>query len=192
MAEFSTWPVLHQFEAFRHGHSEVIVRPDGFIRIHEKEPDGGLSEHSLFLELDRSSQTQDTLTARAGCYVDFYKSGGFAARNGGTRAAYREYPFRVLFIFQNAERRNNMAERLLQHTPPIFTQILLSTFDEVVTEPLGAIWICPRDYREAVKGTAFDTDRKRHTWGYQRQTARELFVEKNVLKISILADETKM
>jgi hypothetical protein len=57
VAEFSTWPLLYQFEAFRSGHegAEVMVKPDGFIRIREEEKDGGLSEHTFFLELDRSA-----------------------------------------------------------------------------------------------------------------------------------------
>jgi hypothetical protein len=189
IAEFSTWPLLHQFEAFRsgYGRAEVLVKPDGFIRIHEKEPDGGVSEYSFFLELDRSSQTQDTLATRAGAYVDFYKSGGFAQRNGADRSAFKEYPFRVLFIFKNPERRNNMAERLLQNTPPIFTQVMLTTFDEVVANPLGAIWTCPRDYREATKGTPFDTEKVREKrLGYKRQTERESLVESKIKKISIL------
>jgi hypothetical protein len=188
IAEFSTWPLLHQFEAFRSGYgsAEVLVKPDGFIRIHEKEPDGGVSEYSFFLELDRSSQTQDTLATRAGAYIDFYKSGGFAVRNGAARSAYKEYPFRVLFIFKNAERRNNMAERLLENNPPIFTQVMLSTFNEVVAHPLDPIWTCPRDYREATKGTPFDTDGRQRQFGYQRQTAREIFVEKNINKSPLL------
>lgn len=67
----------------------MLVKPDGFIRIHEKEKGDGLFEHSFFLEVDRSSETQDTLVARAGCYWDYYKSGGFAMRNGAARTAYR-------------------------------------------------------------------------------------------------------
>jgi hypothetical protein len=187
VAEFNTWPLLHQFEAFRSGYggAEVLVKPDGFIRIHEMGTDWKF-EHIFFLELDRSSQTQDTLAARAGCYVDYYKSGGFAMRNGAERSAYREYPFRVLFIFKNAERRNNMAERLLQNNPPIFTQVMLSTFAEVIANPLGPIWIRPLDYREATKGTPFDPERKRKTWGYKRQTAREVFIEGKIKKCSLL------
>ena len=189
IAEFSTWPLLYQFEAFRSGHGrrEVAVKPDGFIRIHEKEPDGGLSEHTYFLEVDRSSETQDTLVTRASSYLDYYKSGGFAERNGAPRSAYKEYPFRVLMIFRNAERRNNTAECLLQSNPPILTQACLTTIEEVKTNPLGAIWICPTDYRDAIKGTSFDAGRRREAWGYKRQTAREVFVEKKIRKFSILA-----
>jgi hypothetical protein len=189
IAEFSTWPLLYQFEAYRPGYNgaEVAVKPDGFIRIHEKEPDGGLSEHTYFLEVDRSSETQETLVARAGCYLDYYKSGGFAERNGAPRSAYKDYPFRVLMVFRNAERRNNTAECLLQSNPPILTQACLTTIEEVKTNPLGAIWICPVDYRDATKGTSFDSGRRREAWGYKRQTAREVFVEKKIRKFSILA-----
>lgn len=190
IVEFSTWPLLHQFEAFRSGYggTEVLIKPDGFIRIHEQEPDGGVSEYAFFLELDRSSQTQDTLATRAGAYVDFYKSGGFAQRNGADRSAFKEYPFRVLFIFKNAERRNNMAERLLQNTPPIFAQVMLSTFDEVTANPLGLIWMCPRDYREATKGTPFDTEKVREKrLGYKRQVERESLIEKSIKKFALLA-----
>jgi hypothetical protein len=192
IAEFTTWPLLYQFEAVRSGRNqvEVLVKPDGFIRIHEKEPDGGLSEHTFFLEVDRSSETQDTLVSRAGCYLAYYKSGGFAVRNGAPRSAYREFPFRVLMVFKTSERRNNTAERLLQSNPPIFTQVYLSTFGEVTRDPLGAIWICPLDYREATRGTPFDSERRAEQYGYQRQTARELFVEQKIKRRRLLIDES--
>lgn len=189
--EFSTWPLLYQFEAVRHGHSgaEVVVKPDGFIRIHEKEADGGLSEHTYFLELDRSSETQDTLVTRAGCYFDYYKSGGFAERHGAPRSAYKDYPFRVLMVFKTAERRNNTAEHLLQSNPPILTQVCLSTFEEVTTNPLGNIWLCPVDYRNAVKGTPFESNQRQDPWGYKRMTARETIVEQHVKKFALFERE---
>jgi len=125
-------------------------------------------------------------------YLDYYKSGGFAARCGGSRDKFKEFPFRVLMVFKTAERRNNTAERLLQNNPPIFTQVVLSTFEEVTKNPLGAIWMCPRDYRDAVKGTPFDTEHQREQWGYKRQTERELLVERKVKKFRLLADGSEV
>jgi hypothetical protein len=90
MAEFGTWPRLYQFEATTPAGGESIVRPDGFIRIHENEDGGGLSEHAFFLEVDRSSETLATLVSRANGYLDYYRSGGFAVRNGAARSAYKE------------------------------------------------------------------------------------------------------
>lgn len=190
VAEFSTWPLLYQFDAVRPGHegTEVVVKPDGFIRIHEKEHDGALSEHTFFLEVDRSSETLDALVAKAACYLDYHKSGGFAERNGAPRSAYKDYPFRVLMIFKTPERRNNTAERLLQNTPPIFTQAWLTTLEEVKANPLGEIWTCPADLRDATKGTAFDATLRRAQYGYKRQTAREEFIERAIGKRRLLDD----
>lgn len=187
VAEFSTWPLLYQFETSRNGYgSDILVKPDGFIRIHEKETDGDLSEHTLFLEVDRSSETQDTLVNRAEAYLAYYKSGGFAVRNGATRDRFKEYPFRVLMVFKSEERRNNMAERLIHNNLPILTLIWLTTFAEVTANPLGAIWIQPKDYREVTKGTPFEGKPRHNQWAYKRQTAREVFIEKKVRKSSLL------
>jgi Replication-relaxation len=150
IAEFSTWPRLHEFKAMRPGYAgtEVLVKPDGFIRIHEKEKDGGVSEHTFFLEVDRSTETQGTLINRAACYLDHYKSGGFAVANNAQRSAYKEFPFRVLFVLKSTERRNNTAARLLESNPPIRTLVYLSTLKEVVADPVGKIWIRPTDYSQ--------------------------------------------
>src|SRR5258708_7169456 len=71
VAEFSTWPLLYQFRAYPAGAgpADVMVKPDGLIRIHEKEDDGGVSEHTFFLSVDRSSEIQYSLITRAGCYL---------------------------------------------------------------------------------------------------------------------------
>jgi hypothetical protein len=186
--EFSTWPFLNQFEApcCEYGGREVTVKPDGFIRIHEAEGGGGLFEHTFFLEVDRSSETQDTLVTRAGCYVSYYSSGGFAVRNHAPRSEYKKFPFRVLMVFKTVERRNNTAERLLQHDHPIFKQVYLSTLEEVTADPLGAVWIRPMDYREATKGTRFASEERRETWGYRRQTERDSLVESKLRKFALL------
>jgi hypothetical protein len=192
ISEFSTWPLLHQFEVARNGYgSDVLVKPDGFIRIQEKETDGGLSEHTFFLEVDRSSETQDTLVNRAGCYADYYRSGGFAVIKGTTRDRFREYPFRVLMVFKSAERRNNMADRLAGNMPPILTQVWLTTLAEAKMNPLGTIWIQPKDYREITKGTPFEIGRKIPVFGYRRQPEREIFVDSRIKKLRLLNDDAK-
>jgi hypothetical protein len=188
IAEFSTWPLLHQFETSRDGYgSDILVKPDGFIRIHEREADGGLSEHCLFLEVDRSSETQDTLVNRAEAYLAYYRSGGFAVRSGSTRDRFKEYPFRVLMVFKSAERRNNMAERLVENVPSIRTQVWLATFAEVTAHPLGVIWIQPKDYKEALMGTRFETRSMAPVFEYRRQAEREAFVEAKVKKFTLFA-----
>jgi hypothetical protein len=186
IAEFGTWPLLHQFDVSRNGHGETTVKPDGFIRIHEKESDG-TSEHAFFLEVDRSSESLDTLVAKAACYLAHYQSGGFAERNGAPRTAFKEYPFRVLIVCKSAERRNNTALRLLQNNPPIFTHAHLSTQAEVTADPFGAVWLTPAAYRDATKGTPFDSERAPVAQPYRSQPDREAHVEKNAAKCILLS-----
>ena len=190
VVEFTTWPLLNQFTARRPGREgeEVLVKPDGFVRIHEAEADDGLFEHTFFFELDRSTETLDTLVSRALCYLDYYKSGNFAVKNGGKPTAFREYPFRVLMVFKTVERRNNIAEQLVRNNPPVLTRAWLSTQDEATKNPFGAIWVTPADYRTTVKGTAFDPESREPQSGYQRQTARDVWIEKKVPKRSLLSD----
>ena len=92
-------------------------------------------------------------------------------------------------VFKTAERRSNTALRLLQSTPPVLTQVCLSTFDEVTADPLGPVWTSPRDYRDVTKGTPFDAERRTPTFGYRTEPERETFVERNVRKWRILSDE---
>jgi len=189
LVKFSTWPLLHEFEVAPPGYGgrSMLVKPDGFILIHEEEPDGTVSEHPpFFLEVDRGGELQDILTEKAGRYLEYYRSGGFAEKQGAPRAEYKEYPFRVLMVFKSAERRNNTAERLLLHNPPILTQVCLSTLKEVTADPLGAVWIQPRDYHMAVRGTPFDPERRRVPREYRSQPEREALVERKINKIRLL------
>ena len=186
LEQFSTWPLLNQFEAERPDGSRLLVKPDGFIRIHELDADKPGYMHDLFLEVDRSSEVQDKLAAKAACYLDFYRSGGFALRNGATRDQVEQFPFRVLIILQNAERRNNTATRLAQNNPPILSMAWLTTMAEVIRDPLGAIWIQPKAYRDATADTPYDPYRTVPTGVYRRQTEREAFIESKIEKRRLL------
>ncbi len=185
-SEFSTWPALYQFAAVHaseiFGRRELTVKPDGFIRLREETgPDA--FEHMFFLEVDRSTETQDIIGQKAACYLSFYQSGGMAIRFGGSRDDFRQFPFRVLMVFRNEERRNNAAERLLRNVPPVLTQVWLTTFPEVIENPLGAIWIRPKDYLEATRGTRFDPAASANSPLYRRQAERERLVAKTVPRL---------
>jgi hypothetical protein len=187
VAEFTTWPLLSQFYASPGSGSAVLVKPDGYIRFRQEDDDGTF-EHTFFLEVDRSTETVDTLARRALCYLDYYQSGGFAERGGRPRSEFKDFPFRVLMVFKTAERRNNIAERLLTQRPPILTQVWLSTLKEVVANSLGPIWVRPRDYREATDGTPFTVAASSNSKVYRRQHDRQEFIESNVKKLRLLAD----
>jgi hypothetical protein len=183
--EFSTWPLLHEFKAPPKSRMAPIkVKPDGYIRIREENAEG-MFEHNFFLEVDRSSEAQGELAAKGGCYANYYRSGGFAERNGGGRDDFKEYPFRALMVFRNAERRNNAAQALLLNDPPILTMVWLTTFEEVTRDPLGTIWLRPIDYRDAMAATEFQVSNGRNGT-YRRQVEREAHTDAKVVKHGLL------
>lgn len=183
--EFSTWPLLNEFRTYRNNGRKDLVKPDGFIRIHEKEKDRGFLEHTFFLEVDLSNEAQNILFEKGVSYVNYFKTGGFAERHGRPRKEYRNFPFRVLMVLKSDERRNNLAERLLENTPPILAQVYISTLKEVETDPLGEIWMRPIDYLKAMQGAGFKRVKSagRH---YRRQTERDLHIAKTAKKHRLL------
>jgi hypothetical protein len=181
VTEFATWPKLFQFTANQPGKGDVLVKPDGFIRIRGADSNGRF-EDMFFLEVDRSSEEQETLALRAACYRDYYARGGLASRFGRPRTEFKQFPFVVLMTFNTAERRNNTAERLLLDRPAFRNLVWLSTLKEVTSDPLGSIWVKPGDYLKLTEGTEFDVERRRYLSGYRRQPEREAFIEQNIPK----------
>lgn len=184
VTEFSTWPALYRFTAQSpglgfNGSSERNINPDGYIKVNRKDGTGGFS---FFIEIDRSTEKQEILAMKAACYVDFYKSGGFAARHGAPRSDFAAFPFRILFVCMNTERRNNAAAKMLTFPTPIYRQAWLTTLPEVLASPLGKIWTCPSDFEEATKGTEYNPYTQRDTKTYARQKEREVFVEERIIK----------
>jgi hypothetical protein len=183
---FNTWPLLNEFIANHPDGERVTVKPDGFLQFLEHAPDGEKFKYTFFLEVDRGSEVQERLANHASCYRDYYRSGGFAESCGGSRGDPTEHPFRVLFVFHTAERRNNAAERMLMLAEPIGSQAYLTTVAEVTQNPLGEIWMTPKRYREKTQGTAFDVERRRNLMGYSRSIEREKLVELGAHKLSLL------
>jgi hypothetical protein len=137
VAEFSTWPKLHEFKASRSDGERVTVKPDGFIRIHETEADGALSEHVFFLEVDRSHEALGILCQKAHCYLDYYRRGGFAVQNGANREHYKQFPFRVLLVCKSTARKVNITECLLRNDPPIRSLVCYMMKSELKDSPLA-------------------------------------------------------
>jgi hypothetical protein len=189
IVEFTTWPLLSEFTAIHPSQRQkIVVRPDGFLRL--AIIGGEQNEYNFFLELDRSNEVQQLLADKALGYRDFYTTGGFALRSGGHAEQFREYPFRVLIVLQNPERRNNLAERLMNSTPPVKFQTWLTTLDEVLRDPLGKVWVCPLDYAHATAGTAYAPEHWRGIGTYVRRPEREELVEERIIKRTLFEDAT--
>ncbi len=193
--EFNTWPRLFAFRtrqqtADGYGRA-VLMKPDALLRVQSEFVSETPQPLSFFLKLDRSTETQQNLRGRASGYLEFYRSGGFARRYGQPSQEFRQFPFRVLWIFRNSERRNNAAESFLRHHPPLLTMPWLTTFDELLNDPLGNIWIRPLDYQRVVRGTPFDPILQSPSTFYRRQSAREQFIELHIAKVALFVPTQK-
>jgi len=186
ITEFTTWPVLNEFTVPASSHFAargVIVRPDGFLRVNRLE-EGESQEYNCFLEVDRSTETQTTLALRASCYLTHYSTGGYAQSRGALREDFKQFPFRVLFVFNNDERRNNFFMHCLQLNDPVRTLAWAATLENVLADPTGSIWLRPLDFEKAVQGTRFDPVRYRFDHVYRREPEREALVSAKATKRS--------
>lgn len=127
--------------------SATQVRPDAFIEIVSASHGDRDSLHRLYLQLDRPAESLDLLVSHAQAYRTHFQSGDFARFLGESPQSHREFPFRVLYVFKSTERRDAFARLLLAESPPILTQAWLTTFPELLSDPLGPNWLCPIDYR---------------------------------------------
>lgn len=150
VSKFSTYPAQFQFRVIHPAHGEVVtVRPDAMLVVEQSTKDGEPFEHVFFVEVDRSNEVLDIVAEKAVCYRQYYAGGGFAQRHGAPAQAFADYPFRVLMVCKSVERRDNIADRLLELSPPILSQTWLTTHAELIASPLDPIWIEPRDRRRS-------------------------------------------
>jgi len=152
LLEFSVWPRRYSFSVDR-DYRRVPVQPDGYIRLLEKNGEDA-PEYHFFLELDKGTETIERLAEKCVNYREYDRSGGYAEFCGGKREDRKSRPFRVLVVCKSEQRRNNLAERLLQYHPPFSTMILITTLSESVGDPLGKIWMTPAAYKEPVPAAA--------------------------------------
>lgn len=149
ISRFCTWPKLIQFTSLTREGRTITIKPDGFISMVQK----GQRVSRFFLEVDRSTETLDTLVRKAECYLYHYRSGGFARSQNQAERKLKEFPFRVLFVVKSRARLENLLERFLSARPPILTQSLAATSDSVCDNPFGAIWHRAAEFRERTGGT---------------------------------------
>jgi hypothetical protein len=142
LAEFSTWPRLYEFsikDADQWKGEVKTVKPDGFVRLHERDADGSW-EHLFFLEVDRSTEKLGIFVERLRLYNLFYRVGGMAERFGKTPLDFKDFPFRVLVVCKSRERLENIGRALVAMRPPILTQVCLAVLGETCADPLGPVW----------------------------------------------------
>jgi len=187
IAEFSTWPRLFRFRVRLPSGRMAWLCPDAFIRLHEKADDGSVHESLFYAEIDRSTESHDILRRKASGYLDHFQTGGMAIKFGQPREEYKQFGFRVLWVFRNAERRNNAGQAFLTNRPPVTTQAWMTTMSELLDGPLHAVWTRPIDLMNSTADTPFSSQQSADSDVYRRDTAREAFVAQHLRTHSILA-----
>ena len=145
VVEFGTWPQAYAFE-YQHEGKTRTQKPDGYLCLADHRHDFAQPRFNrFFLELDRGTQTLETLRAKVEAYRQFYRSGGFARWFAENEAGYRKHPLRVLIVFLSAERLANFARQL----PADRRFEWMATLPAVRTDPLGPIWAFPKAFAQA-------------------------------------------
>jgi hypothetical protein len=149
IAEISTWPAKIAFDASGEDGQRVEVRPDGFFRLIELGENGKIRQHSFYVEVDRSTESEKILLERIFSYYDYYRSGGFAMRRGRASEDYKSVPFRVLVTCQSTARRDNLAEQLVISHTKVGALAWITTVAEATEDLFGDIWMTPTGYHKA-------------------------------------------
>jgi len=159
----TTWPRLHRFTVAGSDGRKHAMRPDAFLRVTWQEDDSVLAR-DFFIEIDRSHEVLPKLIEKAWRYRNYLNSGGyqreFCHTGRDAPVNVQEYHFTVLVVVPSAARRNNIAMRLLAMHPPVRQLVWLTTIDELLADPLAAIWLRPTDVLAAVRGTSYDPDQR--------------------------------
>lgn len=147
---FTTWPRLSQFTAKRPlpgigQRSTVTQKPDGFFVLQETHPDGSIDVLYFFVEVDRSTETLQTLRAKMHSYRDYWQRGGLGERFGDLSGEAKKWPFRVLWTVKTDARLRNVQEAFLNSNPPFKGLAWIALFEEASTRPLESIWSRPQD-----------------------------------------------
>lgn len=130
--QFCTWPILFRFRVRSSLGGKPWLSPDGSIRL--RNDTMGNAEQHFYLEVDRGTESLPILGRKATAYLDHAQS------------SEKPLPFRVLWVFRTANRRDHAAEYLLHHRPPILTQAWMTTMNDLLGDPFGEIWVRPIDY----------------------------------------------
>jgi len=137
---FVTWPRLIRFRNPDGRSPQKHVSPDGYFQLRVDRGESS-TRYTFFVEVDRGTETISRIVARAASYVEHYKSGAYAKRNGGDPAQPKHHPFRVLWTFPSRSRLVNFARACREAHPPILKMMWLATIEDVARDPLAEVWV---------------------------------------------------
>jgi hypothetical protein len=136
---------------------------------------------TFFLEIEIAPKQCDRLRRRFRAYREYYRSGGFLRRYGHGDDV-RAYPFVVLVTAPTDERRNNLIELAILEA--CRKMVWFATYDEVLADPLGAVWIRGEAY-DAAFSTLSETQYSQ-LYRTHRRVERDRFVSAHVERHGLL------
>lgn len=169
LVEFSTWPRLFTFQLSPHpnppadgtGSSLYQLEPDALLRFASESN----TAYTYFIEVDRSSENRRRLLDKALGYkaLQAQHQHLLKTRLGMSRDSVEPVRIAALFIFQSradgtgnaAMSRNNFIELVCAKTS-MEKLIYAATYEDVRRDPLGKIWLRPKEYRAALTQTNYD------------------------------------
>jgi hypothetical protein len=142
-----------------------------------------VSSSFSFLEVDRGSETLDTVVRKCFGYQEFFRTGGMARRFG--KSDPKDVPFRVIVSVESEARRNNVAEALLRMRNPLLRLVWITTRAQIEADPFAPIYLTPLAYRQAVEGSAHEIERVRPEELKQARKTRDTHIAAKALLQSL-------
>ena len=116
--------------------------PDAYICLTDR-----VRRHHFYLEVDRSTQSHRVIQNKVLLYRQACKRNMMSARS--SRETSNSSPsFRVLFVCQGSDRRDNLAGASLSLNPPVSTLAWFADISDFSNDPIGKIWVTPRAIAE--------------------------------------------
>lgn len=190
LLEYSTWPRLFTFSLSPHPSPEngdrdsYALTPDSLIRFRDDEG----TSYTFFVEVDRSSEDRARLLEKALAYkvLQAEHQALLRSRLGGPTTG-APIPIAALFVFQSRAdgagnsrmSRNNFIERVTARTN-LQRLIYAATFEDATRDPLGSVWLRPKEYRAALAGTPYDPADMAELRNPPRRPERDRLVDERV------------
>jgi predicted transcriptional regulator len=171
LCRFEDGPSIWDYAFDRQSNKKIAIRPDTSFTLRGER---------FFVEVDRGTMSLKRVRWKMRGYKEYLLSGAFSERYGLN-------DFKLLTTAPSQERRNNLLEQAIGEGG--LTRCLFGVFDEVVSDPLGDVWIRGKEYREMLNSLT-ERDRKRMLKAH-RKRERDKRVRNQVKRYSFLSSDER-
>jgi DNA-binding Lrp family transcriptional regulator len=167
LIRFFDGPSIRDYVFDSSSRRKVVIRPDLSFTLKGKK---------FFVEVDRGTMSLKRFREKIRGYREYIKSGAFSERYGIT-------DFKLLTTAPSEERRNNLLEQVIEEGG--VARCFLGVFDEVISNPLGDVWIRGKEYREMLN--SLPEKARERILKARRKGERDKLVRNHVKMYSLLS-----